>query len=60
VCGCGVPDDDVDSDGIVDCIDPKLTLCHKAGTGALVTIEVATVSAAAHFAHGDTGGACGP
>jgi hypothetical protein len=35
----------------------QVTLCHRAGK-AVVTITVPQAGAAAHFAHGDTAGAC--
>lgn len=57
VCGCGVPDNDIDTDGIIDCVDPKVTMCHVAGKKT-VTIEVAWPALKAHLAHGDSPGAC--
>lgn len=36
----------------------KVTVCHKPGTPAEATLEIAAPAEAAHLAHGDTQGAC--
>jgi len=38
----------------------KVTLCHNAGQPDQQTIRVGKPAAKAHFAHGDTPGACQP
>ena len=37
----------------------KVTVCHKPGTPAELTLEIAAPAEAAHLAHGDTPGECG-
>jgi len=36
----------------------KVTVCHKPGTPAKMTLKIAAPAEAAHLAHGDTQGAC--
>lgn len=38
----------------------KVTICHKPGTPAEKTMQVAGPAVSAHIAHGDTMGPCGP
>jgi hypothetical protein len=38
----------------------KVTLCHKPGTPAEGTLEVAEAAVQAHLDHGDVSGACAP
>jgi FtsP/CotA-like multicopper oxidase with cupredoxin domain len=60
VCGCFVPDEDIDSDSIIDCVDPKVTMCHVKPKKQNVTIEIGWPAFTAHTGHGDLPGACAP
>jgi len=44
--------------GLVSAGQDKVTVCHKPGTSAEATLEIAAPAEAAHLAHGDTPGEC--
>ncbi|HUG93700.1 MAG TPA: hypothetical protein VML55_22905 [Planctomycetaceae bacterium] len=53
VCGCFVSDEDIDSDGIIDCADPKVTMSHVEPKKQNVTIGIGWPAFTAHTSHGD-------